>query len=154
MKNTIAVVLFTLFTTITYAQDLKWHTDAKVAVEQSNKIKKPLMVFFTGSDWCGWCIRLQKEVFSQPEFKKWAKDNVVLLELDFPRKNNQPQETQMQNQQIQQAFGVQGYPTAWFVTATVTNGKTNFSPIGSTGYVAGGATKWLEAAKSILKNKK
>ena len=45
------------------------------------------MLFFTGSDWCGWCIRLQKEVFFKPEFTKWAAENVVLVELDFPRKS-------------------------------------------------------------------
>ena len=153
MKHKLFVVLFTLVSTLTQAQDLTWHTDVNKAVTESNKTKKPLFMFFTGSDWCGWCIRLQKEVFSQPEFIKWAKKNVILVELDFPRKNNQPENIKIQNQQIQQAFGVQGYPTVWFVNATVSNGKTNFTPIGSMGYKAGGPAAWLRDANTILTKK-
>ena len=70
-------------------EELTWHTDMSKATDISIKENKPIFLFFTGSDWCGWCIRLQKEVFKTPEFIKWAKDNVVLVELDFPRKNNQ-----------------------------------------------------------------
>ena len=63
------------------AQDLVWNTDIVKATAESKKSKKPILLFFTGSDWCGWCIKLQKEVFTTDTFKKWAKENVVLLEL-------------------------------------------------------------------------
>lgn len=154
MKSKIIIAFFLLASTFSNAQELVWHTDAKKAIIESNKSKKPLLLFFTGSDWCGWCIRLQEEVFTKPDFKKWAKDNVVLLELDFPRRTAQDDNLKMQNAQILQVFGVKGYPTIWFVNAQLDNEKINFTQLGSVGYVAGGPTKWVESAKTILGNKK
>ena len=84
MKKIIVALLF-LFTLQISAQELTWHNDINKAIDISFKSKKPMLLFFTGSDWCGWCIKLQKEVFQKPEFSEWAK-NVVLVELDFPRK--------------------------------------------------------------------
>lgn len=135
--------------------DQVWYSDVKEAMKVSKKSKKPLMLFFTGSDWCGWCIRLQKEVFKTPEFTKWAKDNVVLVELDFPRKKQLPAELQKQNMELQQTFQVRGYPTVWIVNATTNKEKqVNFEQLGTTGYVAGGPSKWLEGANQILANNK
>lgn len=132
--------------------NLVWHTDVKKAIEIAKKQDKPLFFFFTGSDWCGWCIRLQKEVFKTTEFEKWAKDKVVLVELDFPKRTDQPQEVKTQNAQIQQLFQVRGYPTVWFVQAQEKEGKINFQQLGSTGYVAGGPTVWLDGANKIIAN--
>ena len=136
------------------AQELTWHTDMTKATEIAIKEKKPLLLFFTGSDWCGWCIRLQKEVLKTPEFAKWAKDNVVLVELDFPRRAQQSPELVKQNMELQQVLGVRGYPTVWFVNASKKDGKVNLEQIGSTGYVAGGPSVWLDGANKILANKK
>jgi protein disulfide-isomerase len=95
---------------------------------------------------------LQKEVFKTKEFTTWAKDNVVLVELDFPRNTSKlTAETQNQNSQLQQVFQVQGYPTVWLVNANKKDGKTNFEKLGSTGYVAGGPTAWLAVANGIIK---
>lgn len=134
-------------------KQLTWQTDMNKAIEVSKKTKKPLMLFFTGSDWCGWCIRLQKEVFKTPEFEKWAKDNVVLVELDFPRRTPQQPEIQKQNAELQQTFQVQGYPTVWFVNSSKKDGKINLEKLGSTGYVAGGPSAWISGAKQILAKK-
>ena len=136
------------------AQELTWQTDINKAMEISKKTKKPLLLFFTGSDWCGWCIRLQKEVLKTPEFAKWAKDNVVLVELDFPRRAQQSPELVKQNMELQQVLGVRGYPTVWFVNASKKDGKVNLEQIGSTGYVAGGPSVWLDGANKILANKR
>ncbi|AMA50118.1 thioredoxin family protein [Flavobacterium covae] len=133
-------------------KNLKWHTDVKKAVALAKKQDKPLFFFFTGSDWCGWCIRLQKEVFKTPEFEKWAKENVILVELDFPRRTEQTPELKAQNTQLQQLFQVQGYPTVWFVQAQEKEGKINFQQLGSTGYVAGGPVVWIESANKIITN--
>ena len=135
------------------AQDMTWHTNMDKAMEISKKTKKPLLLFFTGSDWCGWCIRLQKEVLKTPEFEKWAKENVVLVELDFPRRSPMTPELQKQNMELQQTFQVQGYPTVWLVNAKFDKkeNKVNFDKLGSTGYVAGGPTAWLEKANAIIK---
>ncbi|MEO0045929.1 MAG: hypothetical protein RL705_1120 [Bacteroidota bacterium] len=154
MKKLILTLFLVLGSLTIQAQELTWHTDMNKALEVSKKTKKPLLLFFTGSDWCGWCIRLQKEVLKTPEFAKWAKDNVVLVELDFPRRTAQQPEIQKQNMELQQALGVRGYPTVWFVNATKKEGKINLEQIGSTGYVAGGPTAWLAGANQILANKK
>ena len=133
-------------------EELTWHTDMSKATDISIKENKPMFLFFTGSDWCGWCIRLQKEVFNTPEFIKWAKESVVLVELDFPRKNEQTDAVKMQNAQLQQQLQVRGYPTVWFVSAAkTTDAKVNLNALGSTGYVAGGPEKWLAAANQIVK---
>ncbi|WP_333878345.1 thioredoxin family protein [Flavobacterium sp.] len=151
-----ALTLFLVLGSLTIqAQELKWETDINKAMEISKKSKKPLMLFFTGSDWCGWCIRLQKEVLKTPEFAKWANKNVVLVELDFPRRSPQQPELQKQNQELQQIFGIQGFPTVWFAKASKKDGKINFEQLGSTGYVAGGPAAWLSGADQILaKDKK
>lgn len=135
-------------------KDLKWHTSIDKAMELSKKENKPLMLFFTGSDWCGWCIRLQKEVFYKEEFVKWAKDNVILVELDFPRRKQMDPAIQQQNAALQSAFRVQGYPTVWFVNSQTIEGKTNFTQLGSTGYVAGGPEAWISGANQILNHNK
>lgn len=136
------------------AQELKWHTTVKDAVEASKTTQKPILLFFTGSDWCGWCIRLQKEVLLTPEFSAWAKKNVVLLELDYPQRTPQKPEIQQQNAELQRIFGIQGYPTVFYSNVEVDKeGKINFKAIGKTGYVAGGPVAWLAESNNILKNK-
>jgi protein disulfide-isomerase len=156
MKKILLGLLICLNSLVLTAQEneLTWHTNIDKAMEISKKENKPLMLFFTGSDWCGWCIRLQKEVFYKKEFVKWAKDNVVLVELDFPRKKQLEPTLQQQNNSLQSAFQVQGYPTVWFVNADTKEGKTNFTQLGRTGYVAGGPEAWISGANQILANNK
>lgn len=150
-----ALTLFLVLGSLTIqAQELKWETDINKAIQVSKKKKKPMLLFFTGSDWCGWCMRLQKEVLKTPEFAKWANDNVILVELDYPRRSPQLPEIQKQNQELQQVFGIQGFPTVWFAKATKKDGKINFEQLGSTGYVAGGPSAWLKGADQILANAK
>ena len=155
MKKILVIAFLTLTSMSMQAQEeLTWHTDMSKATDISIKENKPMFLFFTGSDWCGWCIRLQKEVFKTPEFIKWAKDNVVLVELDFPRKNEQTDAVKMQNAQLQQQLQVRGYPTVWFVSAAKTaDAKVNLNALGSTGYVAGGPQAWLSGANQIIQKK-
>ncbi|MFM2369722.1 MAG: hypothetical protein RL619_2032 [Bacteroidota bacterium] len=153
MKKIIVAALLFVASYTVEAQELVWETNVNKAMEISNKTKKPLMLFFTGSDWCGWCIRLQKEVLKTPEFAAWAKENVVLVELDYPRRTPQTPEIQAQNSGLQQAFGIQGFPTVCFANGTNKEGKINFEGLGQTGYVAGGPTAWLAVADGLLKKK-
>jgi protein disulfide-isomerase len=152
-KKRIILIAFVLSSFAVQAQELKWETNINKAISVSNKTKKPMLLFFTGSDWCGWCIRLQKEVLKTPEFAAWAKKNVVLVELDYPRKTPQSEVIKAQNAGLQEVFGIQGFPTIYFATAKVKGGKPSFTGIGSTGYVAGGPTAWLAEANDILKKK-
>ena len=154
MKHLLAVVLIA-FSLNGFAQQkpLEWHTDVNKAINISFESGKPLLFFFTGSDWCGWCKRLQKEVFFKSEFAIWANKNVVLVELDFPRRTKLSAELQKQNRELGQMFGVRGYPTIWFVNPEVTAGKVNFNKLGSQGYVAGGPKAWIAGANKILRTK-
>ena len=153
MKKIAILTLLILGSITVGAQELKWETNIEVASQIAMKTKKPILMFFTGSDWCGWCIRLQNEVLKKPEFAAWAKENVVLVELDYPRRTPQLPEIQKQNMELQQIFEVRGYPTIWLANPTKKDGKTNLEKLGSTGYVAGGPEKWLETANQILKKK-
>ena len=153
MKNLLAVLLIA-FSLNGFAQqkELTWHTDVNKAVNLSVQSGKPLFFFFTGSDWCGWCIKLQKEVFFLPEFKKWATKNVILVELDFPRRTPISDELKKQNRELANMFGVRGYPSVWLVTPSITEGKVNFNKLGSQGYVRGGPSAWIAGANKILNN--
>lgn len=140
--------------------DLVWYNDFFKAQEISKSSKKPIFAFFTGSDWCGWCHKLQREVFAKPAFKEWAQKNVVLLELDFPRYKQLPAEIAQQNQSLQQQFQVQGYPTIWmfFANQDAKTKQVNLAPMGSLGYPAGAEkgkeeVKFLADANAILANK-
>jgi protein disulfide-isomerase len=123
----------------------KWHTNYEQALAAAKKDNKPVMMFFTGSDWCGWCIKLKDEVFSKPEWKTWAK-GVVLMELDFPRAKEQTAEMKAQNVKLRDALKIRGYPTVVFVNH---EGKE----VGRTGYMAGGPNPWIENAKKLTANK-
>ena len=140
--------------------DLVWYSDFFKAQELSKASKKPIFAFFTGSDWCGWCHKLQREVFAKPAFKEWAQKNVVLLELDFPRYKQLPAEIAQQNQSLQQQFQVQGYPTIWmfFANQDPKTKQVNLAPMGSLGYPAGAEkgkeeVKFLADANAILAKK-
>lgn len=151
MKKVIITLVLIIGTFAVEAQELVWQTDVNKAMEISAKTKKPLLLFFTGSDWCGWCIRLQKEVLKTPEFATWAKENVVLVELDYPSRAPQTPEIKKQNEELQMAFGIQGFPTIILANATTKEGKVNFEGIGRTGYVAGGPIAWLAVVNGFLK---
>ena len=154
MKKYISILLlFLSINVFSQEGDLEWHTDLNKAIEISIESEKPLFMFFTGSDWCGWCIRLQTEVFFKPDFVKWAKENLVLVELDFPRRKKLEESLKQQNENLRQMFAVRGYPTGWFVVPEVEENKVNFKRLGSQGYVAGGPKNWIDGANKILSKK-
>jgi protein disulfide-isomerase len=128
---------------MTPAAEGEWLTNFEAALAKAKKEKKVVLADFTGSDWCGWCIRLKDEVFSKPEFQAWAKEHVVLLEVDFPRKKQLPEDLQKQNKKLQQEYKIEGYPTIVFLDA---KGKD----IGRSGYVEGGPAAWIAAAEKEL----
>ena len=131
--------------------DLNWHTDLSKAVSISINEKKPIMLFFTGSDWCGWCMRLKKEVFNHEKFKIWSDDKIILVELDFPRRKKLETNILNQNRELARIFGVSGYPTCWLVKPQILeNSKVNFLKLGKLGYVAGGTDKWISVAEKFL----
>lgn len=130
----------------------EWFLYVEDAYAASVETGKPIMANFTGSDWCGWCIRLKNEVFKTQTFIDWAAKNVVLLELDYPRKKQLPEELQAQNSSLQQAFKVSGYPTLWVFNLNFDEETKQFgiAALGKTGYVAGGADAWIKQTNKIL----
>ena len=153
MKNLITVLSIVLsLNGFSQQKELIWHTDVNKAINISIQQDKPLFFFFTGSDWCGWCKKLVAEVFEKEAFKKWATNNIVLVELDFPKRTPISEKLSKQNRELGQMFGVRGYPTGWFVIPESDSGNINFNKLGSQGYVRGGPKAWITGANQILKN--
>ena len=124
------------------AEELQWMTDLPKAQQKAKAEKKLVMMDFTGSDWCGWCIKLNKEVFSKPEFAEYAKKNLVLVEVDFPNQKKQTEELKKANLALQGKYKVEGYPT---IVVLNSEGKH----IGDTGYVEGGPKAFIAELEKI-----
>ena len=115
-KHTLAAFVALMIAALPALAGPKWYTDLDEAKAVAAKENKPLLVDFTGSDWCGYCIKLHAEVFDKPEFEAFAK-NYVLVELDFPSKKPQPAEEKAKNKATQTKFGVSGFPTVLLIDA-------------------------------------
>jgi len=143
----ILVVLGLAYALFSFVGDLRassqWLTDYDQAIAMSKETGKPIFANFTGSDWCIWCKRLQNEVFSKADFKNFANEKLVLLELDFPRKQ-QSAELQKQNKALAQKYGIEGFPTI-----LILNEKG--SVVAKTGYRRGGAGPYVDHLRSIIK---
>jgi protein disulfide-isomerase len=111
MKKIILGLVASLIATAVWAGELEWQTDLSKAQAKAKAENKLVMLDFTGSDWCGWCIKLNKEVFSKDEFAEYAKKNLVLVEVDFPRGKQQTAEQKKANAALQKKYNIQGYPT-------------------------------------------
>lgn len=121
-----------------------WLEDYDLALTKAKAENKVVLINFTGSDWCKWCIKLVDEVFSKPEFAAYAKENLVLLKIDFPTTFQKlPEAEQMKRNELQKKYGVQGYPTILLVNS---KGDT----IGQTGYQQGGPVKYNEHLEAMI----
>ena len=123
---------------------VSWLTDLDEGIKVAKAEKKAILVDFTGSDWCGWCIRLKKEVFDQKEFAAATKD-FVLVELDYPQKKKQSAEVKAKNKALSEKFGIEGFPTIMLLDA-------NGEPFAQTGYQAGGPVKYLAHLAELMKD--
>jgi protein disulfide-isomerase len=144
MKTLLLPVAVALAGMLTLHAGSEWGTDYKAALETAAKQKRLVLLDFTGSDWCGWCIKMDKDTFAKPEFEKFAADNLVLLEVDFPNNKPQPEAIKAQNAGLAKKFGVDGYPTFVLVDAS---GKEVARHVG---YLQGGPAAfidWVKAAK-------
>src|SRR2546421_12333851 len=115
-----------------------WLTDLPAAQATAKAENKIVLIDFTGSDWCGWCIRLRNEVFSQPEFESFANDHLVLVEADFPRGKPQDDALKKANAALLQRFHIQGYPTLVVLSS---DGRE----LGTLGYQPGGPQAFIAA---------
>jgi len=125
--------------TPTYAAENEgWLVNIEEAYQISKTTGKPILANFTGSDWCGWCKRLTKDVFVHQEFKDWAVKNVVLVELDFPRGKFIPDNIKAQNNSLAGTLQVGGYPTIYVFNLKKDEISNQYSieTLGKTGYAS------------------
>lgn len=125
--------------------DLNWLTNYDAARAQAKSDNKLMLLDFTGSDWCGWCKRLNAEVFSKPQFQDYAAKNLVLVELDFPRAKSQSDEIKKQNAQLASQYQIEGFPTVIVINA---EGKK----VGELGYMEGGPQAFIAALEKLRKS--
>ena len=123
--------------------NLNWEENLETALQKAKAENKAVLVNFTGSDWCQWCIKLSDEVFSKSEFEDYAEDNLILVRLDFPRNIEQSAETKAYNNQLAQRYGVQGFPTVLLF-------NSQGQMVLQTGYQPGGPVSYVEHLKNKL----
>lgn len=126
----------------TFASAAEWLTDYTQALHQAREQKKAVLIDFTGSDWCTWCMRLDREVFATAEFKSYAATNLVLLRVDFPRRNPLPAAQTAHNEKLAAQFGVNSFPTVVVLSP-------NGSKAGKLGYQAGGPRRFISSVEKL-----
>ena len=139
------VILLTITLSSNAQESGKWYTSLEEAAKVSMTTGKPIMANFTGSDWCGWCKKLKKEVFDKAEFKNWANENIVLLDVDFPKRVIQTDELKKQNRDLQQVFKVRGYPSIRVFNVVTKDGQLQLDLIKESRYVPGGPKPFIES---------
>jgi len=120
------------------ATTLDWKTDYAAALKTAEGSDKKILLNFTGSDWCGWCIRLDQEIFSKPRFVEFAHNNLILVKIDFPRRNKLSPALEKQNKQLADRYRIRGFPTILILND---NGKQ----INQLGYMRGGPEAFISA---------
>jgi len=118
-----------------------WYTDVDRAINISKKTGKEIFVFFTGKEWCSWCKKLDRQILSQEDFINYAKENLVLLELDFPKGKRDLPWKQIE---LARKFRIQAYPTVILM-------DSDKNQLGQTGYQAMSPLQYTEHIESIIK---
>jgi protein disulfide-isomerase len=121
-----------------------WMTDYDAALKKAAEENKYVLVNISGHEWCGWCIRLENEVFSKPDFKEYAEENLVAVLLDFARSGEATAEEHAeQHEALLKKFGVRGFPTVLILNP---QGKV----IERDGYQRGGAPNYIDFIKTVI----
>ncbi len=144
MKKIISLLVAALFLACAPrpGQAVEWRTDLPQAAADASENQRLLLLNFSGSDWCGWCKKLDAEVFSQPAYQTFAAAHLVSVIADFPQAKPQEEALRIQNERLQQFFQVEGFPTLLL-----------FSPegelIGQLGYQPGGPEAFIQAIQQV-----
>lgn len=142
MLRTFAVLVATA--SLSLAGSKGWMTDWEAAKAKAKAENKPILINLTGSDWCGWCIKIEKEVFSTKEFQNFAAANVVLMEADFPKKKELPADLKKQNEALKKEYLNGGYPTVYLLDA---EGKKLSEDIGE---LKGGTVEYINKIMEVI----
>lgn len=150
MRNVVIIfVLYVAFALEGFAKDesnskkVEWITDYGKALKVAADEGKTVLADFSGSDWCGWCIKLKKEVFTKKEFLKYADKNLVLLLVDFPMRKEQAEAVRKQNEKLKSKYMIRGFPTVLLLDK---KGKV----IGKTGYRPGGPDEYVKHLRDMI----
>ncbi len=145
MKKILTALLAIALVWQANAEENTWLTNLPKAEAQAKAENKIVLVDFTGSDWCGWCKKFNGEVLNTPEFQAYAKNNLVLVELDFPHKKEQSTDLKQANANLKSRFAVHGFPT--FV-ALNKDGKEIGRQVG---YAKGGPAAFIAKLEAFKK---
>ncbi|OQY20466.1 MAG: hypothetical protein B6I36_00835 [Desulfobacteraceae bacterium 4572_35.1] len=146
MKKTrriIIIALLLFLPTLSVALDTNWGDDLDHAKIEAKKSGKHIFINFSGSDWCHWCIKLEKEVLNTDEFKQFAQDNLVLVNIDFPKRKKLPTELAQRNDDLASHYRVRGFPTV-----IILNPSSEI--VTKTGYRKGGAAAYIKYLRKII----
>lgn len=120
-----------------------WSIDYESALKQARAAHKSVLLDFTGSDWCGWCMKLDREILSTPDFKRFADRHLVLVKIDFPIHRAQSNAEKARNEELAARYGVRGFPTL-----VLLDGEAR--PCGTLGYMRGGPEAFIDQLKSLI----
>jgi thioredoxin-related protein len=121
---------------------LEWMTDYQQALARAKVERRNVFLFFTGSDWCEWCHRLEKEILTTAEFRDYAKEKLLLVTLDFPKQTPQSEAQRNQNLALAEQYRISGYPTVIILNPT---GRL----VKRLGYQEGGPGPFIETLRSL-----
>jgi len=121
----------------TAGRTAEWTTDYDAALKLAKETHRQILLDFTGSDWCGWCMKLDREILSTPEFKRLADEHLILVKIDFPMHKAQSDAEKSRNEELAARFNVQGYPTLVLL-------NSDAKPCGTLGYMRGGPEPFIE----------
>ena len=130
--------------TVVKSSSINWNTNFNAAVSQAKQSNKYILLFFTGSDWCGWCKKLDSEALSTPEFANAIGNKFVFVELDFPMGQKPSAEVEKQNADLKKKYGVTGFPTI-----VILDSAQNY--VAETGYRPGGGKAYADYLLGLLK---
>ena len=133
-----------IFSGLTPADEEGFTEDAKSAIERAVKEDKELILFFTGSDWCPPCKKLEAEVLSEKEFIFEVSKHYVLVKFDFPKQTEQDPEIAKQNQEYAEMFGIDSFPTLVLTDSLL-------KPFAFASYEAGGFQNYLALLEEARK---
>ncbi len=125
------------------AGEPQWLDDYGKAMQQAQTENKDVLLDFTGSDWCPWCMKMDKEVLDTPEFQHYAGKHLVLMLVDFPQSKQLPQKVQDQNNDLQKKYSAEGFPTFILIDK---DGKVLGQQVG---YLPGGPQAFIAKVESM-----
>lgn len=120
------------------------HPEFQNALARAKAENKLVLLDFTGSDWCGWCMKMQEETFSRPAFREFEDANLIMVKVDFPQNHRLPDDLRSQNSGLKRKFGAKAYPTYVLVDAEGEEIARH------RGYLGGGPEafiRWVRSAK-------